>query len=185
MWIGIGIGVVLILAIVLMHNALVARKNQVDNAFSSIDVYLKKRADQIPALIGAVKGYMQHEQGLLTEIAELRSQAARSELGSNERVDVENKITNTMGKIMLAVEAYPDLKAGEQFLMLQRSISEIEEQLAASRRAFNASVTDYNNGVESFPMNLVANMKGYQLKSVFTIPLESKAQYEQTPDIQL
>lgn len=185
MWIGIGIGVVLILAIVLMHNALVSRKNQVDNAFSSIDVYLKKRADQIPALIGAVKGYMQHEQGLLTEIAELRSQAGKSELGSNERVDIENKITDTMGKILLAVEAYPDLKAGENFLMLQRSISEIEEQLAASRRAFNASVTDYNNGVETFPMNLIANMKGYKRKSVFTIPLESKAQYEQTPDVQL
>lgn len=185
MWIGIGIGVVLLLSIVLMHNALVSRKNQVDNAFASIDVYLKKRADQIPSLVGAVKGYMQHEQGLLTEIAELRAQAGKSELGSNERVDVENKITDTMGKIMLAVEAYPDLKAGENFLMLQRSISEIEEQLAASRRAFNASVTDYNNGVESFPMNLIAGMKGYQRKSVFTIPLESKAQYEQTPDIQL
>lgn len=182
MYIGIGAAVVILLAIVLMHNALVSRKNQVDNAFASIDVYLKKRADQIPALVGAVKGYMQHEQSLLTEITRLRAEAEKSELGSNERVDVENKITDSMGKILLAVEAYPDLKANENFMMLQRSISEIEEQLAASRRAFNASVTDYNNGVESFPMNMIANMKGYKRKAVFTIPMESRAQYEQTPD---
>lgn len=185
MYIAIGSVVFVLLVFVFMHNALVSRKNQVDNAFASIDVYLKKRADQIPALVGAVKGYMQHEQGLLTEITKLRAEAGKSELGSNDRVEVENKITDAMGKIMIAVEAYPDLKAGENFMMLQRSISEIEEQLAASRRAFNASVTDYNNGVESFPMNIVANMKGYKRKSVFTIPAESKATYEQTPDINL
>lgn len=185
MYIGIGIALGILLAVVIMHNALVSRKNQVDNAFASIDVYLKKRADQIPALVGAVKGYMQHEQSLLTEITNLRAEAQKTELGSNDRVEVENRITDTMGKIMLAIEAYPDLKAGENFMMLQRSISEIEEQLAASRRAFNASVTDYNNGVESFPMNLVAGMKGYQRKTVFTIPMESKAQFEQTPDINL
>lgn len=185
MWIGIGIVGFVVLIIIIMFNALVSRKNQVENAFASIDVYLKKRADQIPNLVNAVKGYMNHEKEVLTEITRLRTEASDSKLGSNDRVEVENKITDSMGKIMIAVEAYPDLKASDNFMQLQRSLNEVEEQLAASRRAFNASVTDYNNGVESFPMNMVAGMMGYKRKNVFTIPTESRAQFEERPEVQL
>ena len=168
-----------------MYNSLVSRKNQVENAFASIDVYLKKRADQIPSLVNAVKGYMDHEKEVLDQITQLRSDASNSELGSDERVQIENKITDGMGKIMIAVEAYPDLKASDNFMNLQRSINEVEEQLAASRRAFNASVTDYNNGVESLPSNIIAGMMGYKRRNVFTIPTESRAEFESTPDILL
>jgi LemA protein len=126
---------------------------------------------------------MDHEKGVLTEITRLRGEAKNNQLGSNERVDIENKITDGISQIMINSEAYPDLKAGENFLMLQRSLNEMEEQLSAARRSFNASVTDYNNGIESFPSNLIANMKGFQRKNVFTIPTASRAEMEQRPDI--
>ena len=95
----------------MMYNMLVTRKNQVENAFASIDVYLKKRGDQIPSVVKTVKGYMEHEKDVLTKITELRNQAKDKSLGSNKRVDVENQMTDSMSKIMIAVEAYPDLKA--------------------------------------------------------------------------
>ncbi|MFT5861293.1 MAG: LemA protein [Flavobacteriaceae bacterium] len=185
MWIAIGVVGFVILVMIIINNSLVSRKNQVDNAFASIDVYLKKRGDLIPQLVNTVKGYMNHEKEVLSEITRLRTQAQKSDLGSNERVDIENQITAGIGKVVLAVEDYPDLKAGENFLMLQRSMNEIEEQLSASRRAFNASVTDYNNGVESIPSNFIAGMKGYKTKNVFTIPSEQRATMEKRPDISL
>ena len=185
MWIGLIIFGCLILLFVIMFNSLVSRKNQVENAFASIDVYLKKRADQIPNLVKAVKGYMNHEKAILAQITKLRTEAFDSKIGSNERVDVENKITDSMNKIMLAVEAYPDLKASDNFMQLQRSLNEVEEQLAASRRAFNASVTDYNNGVESFPMNIEALMVVYKRKNMFIIPMESRDQSDERPKIKL
>ena len=185
MWLGLVIFGCLILLFVIMFNSLVSRKNQVENAFASIDVYLKKRADQIPSLVKAVKGYMSHEKAVLAQITKLRTEAFDSKIGSNERVDVENKITDSMNKIMLAVEAYPDLKASDNFMQLQRSLNEVEEQLAASRRAFNASVTDYNYGVESFPMNIVALMVAYKRKNMFIIPMESRGQTDERPKIKL
>ena len=185
MWIGLVIFGCLILLFVIMFNSLVSRKNQVENAFASIDVYLKKRADQIPSLVKAVKGYMNHEKEMLAQITRLRTEAFDNKIGSNERVAVENKITDSMNKIMLAVEAYPDLKASDNFMQLQRSLNEVEEQLAASRRAFNASVTDYNYGVESFPMNIVALMVAYKRKNMFIIPMESRGQTDERHKIKL
>ncbi|MDG1427384.1 MAG: LemA family protein [Crocinitomicaceae bacterium] len=181
-WIIVGVVVFILLVMIIINNSLVSRKNQVDNAFASIDVYLKKRSDLIPQLVDTVKGYMKHEKEVLTEITRLRTAAQSNEFGSNDRVVIENDITAGLGKIAIAVENYPDLKAGENYLMLQRSINEVEEQLSASRRAFNASVTDYNNGVESIPSNIIAGMKGYKLKNVFTIPSESRPAMEERPD---
>jgi LemA protein len=182
MWIAIGVVVFILLVMVVMNNSLVSRKNQVDNAFASIDVYLKKRSDLIPQLVNAVKGYMKHEKEVLAEITQLRAAAQDVELGSNERVGIENGITAALGKVAIAVEDYPDLKAGENFLMLQRSMNEVEEQLSASRRAFNASVTDYNNGVESIPSNIIAGMKGFKTKNVFTIPSDQRPSMEERPN---
>lgn len=181
----IGIPVFFLLVFIIIHNGLVSKKNQVENAFASIDVYLKKRGDLIPQLIETVKGYMKHEQSVLENIASLRSRAQSSALGTDEKVAVENQITDSMSKIMMVSEKYPDLKASENFNMLQRSINEVEAQLAASRRSFNASVTDFNNGVESFPSSIVAGMKGYKRKNVFSIPSESRASMEEAPVINL
>lgn len=185
MYIALGIAGFIILVIIIIFNSLVSRKNQVENAFASIDVYLKKRADLIPSLVEAVKGYMKHEKEVLTQITELRQKAKDSNLGSNERVDIENGITAGLGKLMVAVEAYPDLKASEIFMQLQRSVNEQEAQLAAARRAFNASVTDYNNAVESFPSNMIAKMMGYSRKNVFTIPEVSREAMDKRPEVNL
>ncbi len=185
MYIALGVVGFVLLVFILLFNSLVSRKNQVENAFASIDVYLKKRADLIPSLVETTKGYMQHEKEMLTQITQLRQQVGQNSLDTNQRVDVENGITEGIGKLMIAVEAYPDLKASENFLMLQRSINEIEAQLSASRRAFNASVTDYNNGVESFPNSIVAGMMGYKTRKMFSLPIVEREKMDKAPEIKL
>jgi LemA protein len=153
-----------------LYNSLVRKKNDVENAFASIDVMLKKRYNLIPALVDAVKGYMKHERDLLTEITLLRTQALSDDLDNEGRVIVENKIQKGMSELFVAVENYPNLKASTNFLHLQGSINEVEEQLAASRRAFNAAVTLYNNSVEVFPSSIVASMMNYRRRTLFEIP---------------
>lgn len=153
-----------------LYNTLVGRRNDVENAFGSVDVLLKKRHDLIPNLVAAVKRYMKHEADLLGRVTELRSRALQGGLSPDETVDLENQITRSVGQVMVAVESYPELKADEQFQQLQRSLNEVEEQISAARRAFNAAVTSLNNGIEMFPSNLVAAMMGLQRRKVFEIP---------------
>ncbi|MCF7907701.1 MAG: LemA family protein [Candidatus Omnitrophica bacterium] len=160
---------VLVLIPVFLYNSLVGKKNQVQNVFASIDTLLKKRYDLIPNLIATVKTYMQHERGTLTEITEMRAKAVSSSLSDDQKVDLDNKMTKALGGIMVAVENYPDLKANQNFLQLQGTLNEVEEQISAARRAYNASVTDYNNAVEMFPTNIVASMMNYKRKQVFEI----------------
>lgn len=174
MWIAIGIAVVVVVIIVLMFNSLIARKNQVINVFGSIDALLKKRYDLLPKLITTVKEYMKHERGILEKITELRSKAVSGQLSDDEKVDLDNTISKMLGGIMVAVENYPDLKANQNFLHLQRTMNEVEEQISAARRAYNAAVTDYNNAVEMFPTNIVAAMMSYKIKKVFEISEEQR-----------
>lgn len=161
--------VVLGIFIFIMYNTLVAKKNQVTNVFASIDALLKKRYDLIPNLVASVKNYMAHEQGVLTKITELRAKAVSGLTSDDEKVDLDNRISKILGGIMVAVENYPQLKANENFMQLQRSLNEIEEQISAARRAYNAAVTDYNNAIEMFPTALVAGFMGYKRKQVFEI----------------
>ena len=171
MWIALAAVVGLpLLVFVVIFNGLVFKRNRVENAFSTIDVLLKKRYDLIPNLVATVKQYMTHEADTLTKVTELRAKATSGTLSSDEKVDLNNQIGKMIGGIMVAVEAYPDLKASENFQQLQRSLNEIEEQLSASRRAFNASVMDFNNAVEMFPTNVVAGMMGYTRRKMFEIP---------------
>jgi len=162
------IGVILLFAVI-FYNSLIGKKNQVKNVFGTIDALLKKRYDLIPNLISTVKTYMEHERGTLTEITELRARAVSGGLSDNEKVALDNKLSKMMGGIMVAVENYPDLKANQNFLQLQGSLNEIEEQISAARRAYNASVTDYNNAVEMFPTNIMASMMHYETKALFEI----------------
>ncbi len=165
------IGIVLCLLIsIFIYNNLVGKKNQVENAFGSIDAMLKKRYDLIPNLVESVKAYLKHEKETLTHLTELRTQMMSGNQSTDERVQLENQISGVMRNVMIAVENYPDLKASEQFSLLQRSWNEAEEQISAARRAYNAAVTDYNNGVEQFPSNIFASMLNYQRKAVFVIP---------------
>jgi LemA protein len=163
------IGIVLIGAVVIffgMYNSLIARRNQVDQAFASIDVMLKRRHDLIPNLIASVQGAMRHERELLTELTELRTRAISGDAA--DRVDTENRITDAIGRLVVAVENYPDLKANQNFLQLQASLNETEEQISAARRTYNASVTAYNTAIQSVPTNLIANMIGMQPRTLFS-----------------
>ena len=158
------------LVYVLIYNGLVSKKNRADQAFSGIDAQLKKRHDLIPNLVAAVKTYMDHERGTLEEITRLRGSASASGLSTEQRVAVENQITGVLGKILVQAENYPKLQASDNFIHLQRTLNEVEEQLSAARRAYTAAIADWNNGVEMFPSSLVASSRGYQRKPMFEIP---------------
>jgi LemA protein len=174
MVVGLGIAGAALLLIILIYNGLIKKKNQVDNAFGSIDAMLKKRYDLIPNLVETVKQYMSHEKDTLTQITKLRAQATSGNLSGDEKVDLENKISGQMRGIMVAVENYPDLKSSANFIQLQGSWNEAEEQIAAARRFFNSSVTDFNNAIQVFPNNMMAGMMGLTAKKVFDIPEEER-----------
>jgi len=161
--------IVFIIILILMYNSLVAKKNQVDNIFASVDTQLKKRYDLIPNLVASVSKYMDHEKSLLEDITKLRSEANKSDLSEKEKIDLDAKVSKTLGSIMVAVENYPDLKANENVMHLQHSLNEVEEQIAAARRAYNQAVTDYNNALEMIPTNFMANAMGYKQKDLFVI----------------
>ncbi len=157
-----------------LYNSLIFKKNQVENAFSSIDVYLQKRCDLIPNLVAVAQKYMEFEQTTLTEIARLRAQLVSGQASGNTRVELENQISRALENVFLTVEAYPELKTNETFSQLQESLNEVEEQLSASRRFYNSAVTDYNNAVEMFPMKYIASVMNYQLKSQFQATPQSR-----------
>ncbi|MBA1432319.1 MAG: LemA family protein [Epsilonproteobacteria bacterium] len=161
--------IVIAIILVLMYNSLVVKKNQVENIFASVDTQLKKRYDLIPNLVASVSKYMDHEKSLLEEVTKLRSEANRPNISDKQKIDLDAKISKALGSIMIAVENYPELKANENVMHLQRSLNEVEEQIAAARRAYNQAVTDYNNALEMIPTNIMASMMGYKEKDVFEI----------------
>jgi LemA protein len=165
----IGIVVLLAIIVIVLYNSLIGKKNQVEYAFGGMDVMLKKRYDLIPNLVSTVQQYATHEKELLEKVTALRVQALQDNLSDDEKVALDNQISGALGKIMVTVESYPELKANENFLQLQASLNEVEEQISAARRAYNAAVTDYNNGIEMFPTNIMAGMMNFKRKQVFEI----------------
>ena len=161
------IGALMVLGI---YNGLVGKRNRIQEAFSTIDVMLKKRYDLIPNMVATVKQYMTHESETLTRIAGLRTRAMDPNLPMDERVRVDNELMKGLRGLMVQDEAYPDLKANENFMHLQRTLNEVEEQLSAARRAFNAAVLEMNNAVEMFPSNIVAGMFNFKRHEMFEIP---------------
>ncbi len=159
---------VVLLIIVSIYNSLIRRRNQVDNAFGAVDVQLKNRYDLIPNLVATVQQYATHEKELLSKITELRTKAVSQNIRPEDKVTIDNQITSSLSGLMVAVESYPNLKANENFIDLQRSLNEVESQIAAARRAYNAAVTDYNNAIQAFPGNLMAGMMLLKIKEVFT-----------------
>jgi LemA protein len=164
------IAAVALLAVFVMYNTLIVKKNRIENAFSTIDTQLKKRYDLIPNLVSTVKGYAKHEKELFQRITDLRANAMKGDLTSDETVGLNNQISQALLGVMAVVENYPDLKASNNFLHLQRTLNEIEEQISAARRAFNAAVTDFNNSVEMFPSSIMANLMRYKTRRLFEIP---------------
>ena len=164
------IGIVLVLWYFSTYNRLINSDNQVGNAFSGIDVQLTKRYDLIPNLVSIAKGYMTHEKETLTKVTELRSRAMSGDVSDNEKVALNNQISGALADIKVAVENYPNLKANENFLHLQASLNEVEAQLSAARRTFNAMITSYNNQVQMFPSSIVASNMGLTAKDWFETP---------------
>jgi len=160
----ITLGAVALLAVII-YNGFISRRNAMRHAFSSIDVQLKKRWNLIPALVETVKGYAKHEKGLLEAVVKART--ARSD--SPERFAHEAEVTRGVGRLIALAESYPELKAGEQFLNLQRNLTEVESQISAARRTYNTAVTAWNNGVESFPGSLFAAMFQFQRADWFEV----------------
>ncbi|MEA4862760.1 MAG: LemA family protein [Victivallaceae bacterium] len=160
----------LLLIVIALRNSLIGRRNDVENAFAGIDAQLKKRCDLIPNLVAAVKTYMAHERGVLDRVTELRARALAAPAGSNERMEILGELAPAMRQIVVQAESYPELKASANFQLLQRSLNEVEEQLSAARRSFNAAVTSYNNAVEMFPTSIFAAMMGLRRRELFSIP---------------
>ena len=160
---------VVAIIIALLYNSLIGKKNQVDNIFGGIDAVLKKRYDLIPNLVSSVQQYMQQEKGILEKVTELRAQAIKPNIPDEKKIALDKQITGALGSIMVAVENYPELKANENVMHLQHTLTEIEAQISAARRAYNQAVTDYNNAIEMIPTNILANMMHYTRKQVFEI----------------
>lgn len=168
-----GVAVFLILLLG-AYNGLVGKRNQVDNIFATVDALLKKRFDLVPNLIASVQQYMKHEAQTLTDITRLRSTGL-----PDADIAASNQLDRTLRSIRINMEAYPQLRASENFQNLDRSLNEIEEQLSAGRRAFNAAVTDYNNACDMIPTNIVAGLFGFKRRALFEITAAERA----NPDV--
>lgn len=166
---GIVLGIILLI-LVLMYNGFVSRRNRLRNAFASIDVQLKKRWDLVPQLVETVRAYASHEKGVFERVTRARRGIEAVESDSPERFNYEQDLGAAVSQVMMLAEDYPELKAGEQFLNLQRNLTEVESQIAASRRAFNAVVTAWNEGVEMFPGSVMAGICGFRVQDWFETP---------------
>jgi LemA protein len=161
---------ILILILAVIYNGFVSRRNRLRNAFASVDVQLKKRWDLIPQLVATVRGYASHEKAVFEGVTRARRGIGAVESDSPERFRYEQDLGAGLSRVMMLAEDYPELKAGEQFLNLQRNLTEVESQIAAARRAFNATVTAWNEGVEMFPGSVMAGICGFRVQSWFETP---------------
>ena len=176
------VAIVVVLFLISMYNNLVKLRNNRENAFANIDVQLKQRYDLIPQLVSTVKGYATHERELLEKVTAART-AAMSATGINDKIQAENALSSALAGLKVSVEAYPDLKANQNFLQLQGELADIENKLAATRRFFNSATKELNNAVQTFPANLIAGMFGFCKEPMFEIPSEERAAYDKAPEI--
>lgn len=165
---GAGILILLIGYIISTYNRLVSNKNSLDESFSTMDVYLKKRWDLIPNLVETVKGYAKHEKDLFKEVTELRSKSYQ-DLSIDEKNEINKKLTTTLNKLIAVAENYPELKANENFLDLSHELKNTEQDIANARKYYNANVKVYNNQVMIFPSNIIAKIFKFEKASMFEI----------------
>lgn len=162
------VAVILVLFVIVVYNRLVTLRNYVKEAFSTMDVYLKKRWDLVPNLIEIVKAYAKHEKNVLEDVAKLRS-GSYSDMSDNDKIDTNKKLGESLSKIIAIVENYPDLKANEHFTKLMNELASIETDIANSRKYYNGCVRILNNTVEIFPTSLIAGMFGIKSATMFEI----------------
>lgn len=173
LWIILGIIVVAVFAIIAMYNALIRLKVRVDEAWSDIDVQLKRRYDLIPNLIETVKGYAAHERETLDSVVQARNQAMQAGTAA-DKAKAENALSETLKSIFALAESYPNLKANENFLELQRELSDTENKIQAARRFYNGNVRDFNTKLQVFPTNIMAGLLGFTAREFFGIENEAE-----------
>ena len=167
--------VVLLVASVLIYNSLVRRRNQVDNAWSQIDVQLKRRYDLIPNLVETVKGYAAHERGTLEAVTEARARAINAQ-GPADQASAENVLSGALKSLFAVSESYPDLKANQSFLALQQELAETEDRAAYARQYYNDAVLSYNNAIGTVPQSIFAAMFGFRPREYFQAGGEERGQ---------
>jgi LemA protein len=183
-WIVIGVIVALVLWVISIYNGLVAMRQRVNQAFSDVDVQTKQRHDLIPNLVETVKGYAAHERGTLEAVVQARNAAVAAPAGGvAAQAAAENALSGALRQLFALSEAYPDLKANQNFQQLQSELSDLENKIAAARRFFNNAVQEYNTGIQQFPAALFAASLGFQPRQFFDVGPEERKTLEQAPQV--
>ena len=182
-------GIIVLVVIVLLvvwcisiYNNLVKLRNNRENAFANIDVQLKQRHDLVPQLVGAVKGYADHEKDVFMRVTEARS-AAMSATNIDDKIQAENALTSALSGLKVSLEAYPELKANENFLKLQDQLVDTEEKLQASRRFYNAGARDFNTRIIQFPVNIFFGSR-FEKYTYFTVDENEKEKLDKAPNVE-
>jgi len=163
---------------ILMRNSIIASRNRVDEAWSGIDVQLKRRHDLIPNLVESVKGYATHERETFEQVTRARSQAMSAQ-GVQETAQAESQLTQALGGLRVVAEQYPELRATENFQQLQNQLAELEDEIQAARRIYNSNVQSYNTKIQQFPMSIVASQGGFTDREFFEIADDSEREAPQ------
>ena len=181
-WVVLGVVVVLVGWIIVIYNQLVAMRQRVGQSFADVDVQLKLRHDLIPNLVETVKGYASHERGTLEAVVNARN-AAMAAQGPAQQAAAENMLTGALRQLFALSEAYPDLKANQNFQQLQTEIADVENKIAAARRFFNNAVSEYNTGIQQFPAALFAAALGFHLREFFDVGMDQRQQLDKPPQV--
>ena len=168
--------------VILIYNGLVMKRQRVNQAFADVDVQLKQRQNLIPNLVETVKGYAKHEQETFQQVIAARA-AAQSASTPAEMSQAEGMLTGALGKLFALAEAYPDLKANQNFIQLQNELSTIEDKLAAARRFYNSAVQDYNTSREQFPGSVIAGMFSFETREFFDVGVEGREALSSPPEV--
>jgi LemA protein len=163
-----------------IYNSLVGLRNRREQAFADIDVQLRQRSDLVPQLVETVKGYAGHESKTLTDVIAARNSVVTA-TSIEDKIKSDSQLTAALQGLRVTVEAYPDLKANQNFLQLQQEISDIENKLAAARRFFNAATKEYNTSVESFPNNIIAGRYNFKKETMYELSAEKRQTMEEPP----
>ncbi len=168
-WILVGVIALVLFWLILTYNGLIAGRNRVDEAWSDIEVQMKRRYDLIPNLVNTVKGYAKHEEGVFTKVTEART-AAMSARSMKDHAAAENQLSDTLKSLFAVAESYPQLQAAQSFLHLQHELTDAEDKISSSRRFYNGNVRDYNTKLQVFPTNLITNLFGFTKHDFFDAP---------------
>jgi LemA protein len=170
LWILVGLLAVAGLFVLVQYNKLVSLRLRIQESWANVDTELKRRHDLIPNLVETVKGYARHERAVLGEVTRLRAEARQQRSDTHHRFEVERSLAAAMGRLLAVAEAYPVLRASQNFLHLQRQLVDTEDRIQAARRFYNGNVRDYNNQVQQFPSNLVARSFRFEAHEYFELP---------------